>query len=111
MITQIKSLFRTSPLVTVFIFTFLYGFSYTSSAQDNANSRSQSQQCYVLVADRVFDGFNLLENAAVLIKNNKVIQTGDAIQLGKQCSRAIDLGDATILPGFIESHAHLTFQN
>lgn len=111
MLTQIKILFRTSPLLTGFAFAFLCGFSYTGFAEENAVTRSQNQQCYVLAADRVFDGFNLLENAAVLIKNNKVTQTGDAILLGKQCSRTIDLGDATILPGFIESHAHVAFQN
>ena len=114
MITQsnfLSVLSRAQPFLTIFAFALLNGFSHISSAQSSVNNRLQNQQCYVLVADRVFDGFMLLENAAVLIKNNKVIQTGDAIQLSKQCSRAIDLGDATILPGFIESHAHLTFQN
>lgn len=96
------------PIIALIL---LYGISHPGSAQNNANNRLQNQSCYVLVADRVFDGFNLLDNSAVLIKNNRVVQTGDAIQLSKQCSRAIDLGDATILPGFIESHAHLTFQN
>lgn len=104
-------LFRIQPFLTIVAFAVLYGFCHDSSAQSSANNRLQNQQCYVLVADRVFDGFMLLENAAVLIKNNKVMQTGDAIQLSKQCDRTIDLGDATILPGFIESHAHLTFQN
>jgi len=104
-------LFRAQLALHILTFALLSGFSLAISAQNNAINRPQNQPCYVLVADRVFDGFNLLENAAVLIKNNKIIQTGDAIQLSKQCSRAIDLGDATVLPGFVESHAHLTFQN
>ncbi len=32
-------------------------------------------------------------------------------QLSTACPNRFDLGDATILPGFIESHAHITFQN
>ncbi|MBL8498901.1 amidohydrolase [Nitrosomonas sp. JL21] len=111
MITQKNFLFHAKSLLTFSAFTLLCGFNHANSAPDNAASRSRNQNCYVLVADRVFDGFNLLEYSAVLIRSNKVIQTGDAIQLSKQCSRTVDLGDATILPGFIESHAHLTFQN
>lgn len=111
MITQKNLLFRVKSLLTFSVCALLFGFNHAYSAADNAANRSRNQNCYVLAADRVFDGFNLLEHAAVLIRNNKVIQTGDAIQLSKQCSRTVDLGDATILPGFIESHAHLTFQN
>jgi imidazolonepropionase-like amidohydrolase len=48
---------------------------------------------------------------AVLVVGNKVKQVGTAKQLRGQCNTKINLGDATILPGFIESHAHITFQN
>ena len=77
----------------------------------NAFAESNKKNCRVLVADRVFDGFNLLENAAVLFKGNKIIQVGEQNQFKGICDNTMDLGDATILPGFIESHAHLTFQN
>jgi imidazolonepropionase-like amidohydrolase len=71
----------------------------------------KSKNCYLFVADRVFDGFDLHHNAAVLINRNRVIQIGEYEQLAGQCKKEIDLGDATILPGFIESHAHVSFQN
>ncbi len=67
--------------------------------------------CNLLTADRVFNGDQLLTDAAVLIKKNKISKVGTQAALKKSCSRVIKLGDATILPGFIESHAHLTYQN
>lgn len=70
-----------------------------------------ADSCTLLTADRLFDGFELHANAAVLIKGKKIIQTGAKDTLVGVCSKKIDLGDATILPGFIESHAHISFQN
>ena len=67
--------------------------------------------CQLLTADRLFDGENLLENAAVFIKKEKVVQVGLQKDIKKPNCKKIKLGDATILPGFIESHAHITFQN
>ena len=48
---------------------------------------------------------------AVLIEGNKVTQTGLPEELSGRCGNRINLGDATILPGLVESHAHITFQN
>jgi imidazolonepropionase-like amidohydrolase len=67
--------------------------------------------CQLLTADRLFDGENLLEAAAVFIKKEKVVQVGLQKDIKKPNCKKIKLGNATILPGFIESHAHITFQN
>jgi len=68
--------------------------------------------CQILTADRLFDGVNYSQaDMAVLIEGNKVKKVGSSDQLRGQCRNRINLGDATILPGFIESHAHITFQN
>ena len=68
--------------------------------------------CQIVTADRLFDGTNLSEvPMAVLIEGNKVTQVGSPEALSGLCGNRINLGDATILPGFIESHAHITFQN
>lgn len=66
--------------------------------------------CQIFTADRVFDGNQLLEKSAVLIKKNKISKVGTPTTLKKLCSKVTNLGDSTILPGFIESHAHLTYQ-
>ncbi|MGZ8215667.1 MAG: amidohydrolase family protein [Methylosarcina sp.] len=68
-------------------------------------------RCRIYTADRVFDGSELLSDAAVLVKKDKIVQVGAFDELKKQCSKKSHLGDATLMPGFIESHAHLTFQN
>lgn len=105
MIKNNKNL-STRHLTLMFIFLMFF-MSSSSFAENN----QKKDHCMVLVADRIFDGFNLLEDAAVLFKGNKIIQTGDQITVREKCNRTLDLGDATILPGFIESHAHLAIQN
>lgn len=83
---------------------------YASAALAH-DSRAEATGCRVLTADRVFDGNALRTDAAVLIRGDQVKRIGTKDQLQALCKRHIELGDATILPGFIESHAHLTFQN
>ena len=46
-----------------------------------------------------------------MIEGNKITQVGTPEELSGRCGNRINLGNATILPGFIESHAHITFQN
>ncbi|UJP05135.1 MAG: amidohydrolase family protein [Nitrosomonas sp.] len=67
--------------------------------------------CQILTAARVFDGINFpQENTSVLIEGDKIKQLGTLPELSGACANQLDLGDATILPGFIESHAHITFR-
>lgn len=78
----------------------------------NGSPIPDAPSCLVLSAARVFDGLNFpQDNMAVLIQGNKVTRVGLPDDLGALCAHRYDLGDATILPGFIESHAHVTFQN
>ena len=67
--------------------------------------------CRLLVAARIFDGIQLHTDKALLIEGDIIKQVGLQEELAAQCDNITDLGDATIMPGFIESHAHLTFQN
>jgi len=62
-----------------------------------------------LTAERVFDGHRLHERAAVLIENGRVIALGPRDDVIPADAELIDIGDATLLPGFIELHAHLIF--
>ena len=48
---------------------------------------------------------------AVLIEGDEIKQLGTLTELSGSCANQINLGDAIILPGFIESYAHTTFQN
>jgi len=64
---------------------------------------------YVLKAARLFDGKSnaLLTPGVVVVTDGKIVAAGTsaAIPAGAEM---IDLGDATLLPGFIDAHTHLT---
>ncbi len=62
---------------------------------------------YVIKAARLFDGKSdtLIEPGVLVISGNKIQSVGGAIPSG---ATIIDLGDATITPGFIDAHTHLT---
>lgn len=61
-------------------------------------------------ADRVFDGSKTTENTAILVVKGKVARVGKLDELLPFAKQVHDLGDTTILPGFIELHAHLLFR-
>ncbi|MEO6421908.1 MAG: hypothetical protein ABIR84_04300 [Candidatus Nitrotoga sp.] len=65
----------------------------------------------LLHAARVFDGNDIRTNTSVLVINGKIARIDTRESFKTSNAQVIDLGDATILPGFIELHAHLTFQN
>ncbi|MGH3822520.1 MAG: amidohydrolase family protein [Pseudonocardiaceae bacterium] len=65
----------------------------------------------LLQAARVFDGHDLRTGVAVLVQDGKIKAVGPDSSLKRGNQRRIDLGDATILPGFIELHAHSAFAN
>ncbi len=87
----------------------------TSVVVETMNFSSPEHKCYILTADRLFDGYILYPNEqqpntnAVLIKGEKVVKIGTFDNLKKDCNNRVSLGNSTIMPGFIESHAHITF--
>lgn len=90
----------------------LLGFILCQGAGFSVLANEAAPRCRLLIANQLFDGVNFPQtNMAVLIEGNKVKQVGLPDQLRGLCKNRINLGDATILPGFIESHAHITFQN
>lgn len=70
------------------------------------------QKPVLLHAARVFDGDQIRINTSIFIKNGQVtqIERRDLLLVDEDVTM-IDLGDATILPGLIELHAHLAYQN
>jgi imidazolonepropionase-like amidohydrolase len=63
----------------------------------------------VLRASRVFDetGDRVMENAVVVIEGSKIKAVGAGLPVPSGAT-VLDLGDATLLPGFIDSHTHIT---
>jgi len=63
-----------------------------------------------LRAARLIDGTGAapISNAVVLVTNNKITAVGDARSVRIPAgAKVIDLGDVTLLPGFIDAHTHL----
>jgi imidazolonepropionase-like amidohydrolase len=63
----------------------------------------------VLRAARLFvgTGDRVLDNAVVVIEGSKIKAVGVGIPVPPG-AKTVDLGDSTLLPGFIDSHTHIT---
>ncbi|CAG1023396.1 hypothetical protein DOJK_02290 [Patescibacteria group bacterium] len=70
-----------------------------------------ADESFVIHAARLFDGNSLKTNTSVLIENGKITQIASRDSFKDTKAQVLDLGDATLLPAFIELHAHLTYQH
>jgi len=63
----------------------------------------------VLKAARLFDGKSkaLMQNGVVIVQGDKIVDVGNNLSV-PDGARVIDLGDATLSPGFMDAHTHLT---
>src|SRR5204863_5222166 len=62
----------------------------------------------VLKAARLFDGKSktLAQNGVVIIQGNKIVDAGSNLPAPPD-AQVVDLGDATLSPGFMDGHTHL----
>src|SRR6202011_811686 len=63
----------------------------------------------VLKAARLFDGKSkaLVQNGVVIVQGDKIVDAGSNLPVPSG-AQVIDLGDATLSPGFMDAHTHLT---
>jgi imidazolonepropionase-like amidohydrolase len=75
-----------------------------SSAQTQPTSKP-----IAIKAAHIFDATsdNMLSNGVVIVDGNRIVAAGSNITIPAN-AQVIDLGDATLLPGFIDAHVHLT---
>src|SRR5882724_2842419 len=68
-----------------------------------------ADQSVVLKAARMFDGKSnaLLQNAVVIVQGDKIVDEGSNLPIPSG-AQVVDLGDATLSPGFMDAHTHLT---
>src|ERR1700757_3645863 len=68
-----------------------------------------ADQPVVLKAARMFDGKSnaLVQNAVVIVQGDKIVDAGSNLPIPSG-AQVIDLGDATLSPGFMDAHTHLT---
>ena len=85
-------------------------FAFILAASTAAAQEPSGTGTVVLRAARLIDGSGAapVANGVVVVTNNKIAAVGRsgaiAIPAG---ARTIDLGDATLLPGFIDTHVHI----
>src|SRR6266705_5657149 len=72
-------------------------------------AHAADQATIVLKAARMFDGKSnsLVQNGVVIVQGNKIADVGSNLP-APDGARVIDLGDATLSPGFMDAHTHLT---
>src|SRR5436309_13142171 len=68
-----------------------------------------ADQTIALKAARLFDGKSnaLVQNAVVIVQGDKIVDAGSNLPIPSG-AQVIDLGDATLSPGFMDAHTHLT---
>ena len=68
-----------------------------------------ADQTIALKAARLFDGKSksLAQNGVVIVQGDKIVDAGSNLAI-PQGAQVIDLGDATLSPGFMDAHTHLT---
>src|SRR5436305_13981360 len=96
-------LVRISSRILVWLFVSLAIFELS------ALPLSADDQILVLKAARLFDGKSrtLTQNGVVIVQGDKIIDVGSNITIPAD-AKVIDLGDATLSPGFMDAHSHLT---
>ena len=69
---------------------------------------AQQSEAVAILAQRVLDGAGRqLGNAAVIVEGNRITSVGPLP--ASFTGRRIDLGDATLMPGLIDVHAHVVW--
>src|SRR5437867_8061238 len=72
-------------------------------------SAHAADQSIALKAARMFDCKSnaLVQNAVVIVQGDKIVDAGSNLPIPSG-AQVVDLGDATLSPGFIDAHTHLT---
>ena len=85
---------------TFYYFLSLFVFTVAAHAAD---------QTIALKAARLFDGKSnaLVQNGVVIVQGDKIVDAGSNVPIPSG-AQVIDLGDATLSPGFMDAHTHLT---
>src|SRR5216683_4241409 len=91
-------------------FPALFCFAIAALLSVDAQAQQPgAAKTYALKAARLFDGKSnsIVTPGVVVVTGGKITAAGSGAQIPAG-AEVIDLGDATLLPGFIDAHTHLT---
>lgn len=73
---------------------------------------TQNSKVVVIKAARMFDGKSdrIVSPGVVVVSNGKILSAGASAQIPTG-AEVIDLGDATLLPGFMDAHTHISLES
>jgi imidazolonepropionase-like amidohydrolase len=98
---------------TVVLLLFLQANGGLAAEEQPRSSKPQEQgaEAILISAHKLFDGVHFYRDQAILLNGTAVVAIGPLELLRERAAKFIDLHDATILPGFIELHAHTLIRN
>src|SRR5205809_5429539 len=97
-------MFRPGQRVAIAVF-FLFLVSLASSS----GAGNDDPPVIALKAARLFDGKSkaLITDGVIIVQGDKIVDAGSNLPVPAG-AQVIDLGDATLSPGFMDAHTHLT---
>lgn len=100
------------PKINNFLFACLISLfcAFSLFAQMGAPGERSGRGVVVLKAAQIIDGTGAepIRNGVIVVTDNRITHVGASASVRiPQGARVIDLGDATLLPGFIDAHTHI----
>jgi imidazolonepropionase-like amidohydrolase len=101
---------RSIALIAVLVLANTFALTQNQAPIGIRPQPPEGKGVVVLRAARLIDGTGTpaTSNAVIIVTDNKITAVGDARSVRVPSgAKVIDLGDVTLLPGFIDAHTHL----
>lgn len=92
---------------TAFVIVLLF-FVFQINAQIGATGEKKGKGIVAIKAAQIIDGTGAapIKNGVIIVTDDKITAIGANLQIPSG-AKVIDLGNTTLLPGFIDAHTHL----
>lgn len=92
---------------TIFVIAILL-FAFQINAQIGAPGEKSGKGVVAIKAAQIIDGTGAqpIKNGVIIVTDNKISAIGANVQIPAG-AKVVDLGNTTLMPGFIDAHTHL----